>query len=62
MDTGSFIIHIKIEDLNEDITYDIEQRFDTSNYEVRRPLRRFKRKNYDRICRTMTKTLFLLNG
>ena len=62
MNTGSFIIHIKTEDLYEDITYDIEERLDTSNYEVRRPLRGFKRKNYDRICRTKTENLFLLNG
>ena len=29
MDTDSFIIHIKIEDVYEDITDDAEKRFDT---------------------------------
>ena len=38
MDTGSIIIHIKTEDAYEDITNDIEKRFDTSNFEVDRPL------------------------
>ena len=34
--TVSFIIHIKTEDVYEDIADDIEKRFDTSNYEVNR--------------------------
>ena len=34
MDTDSFIIHIKSEDVSEDIADDVEKRFDTSNYEV----------------------------
>ena len=34
MDTDSFIMHIKTEDLYEDIANDVEKRFDTSNYEV----------------------------
>ena len=38
MDTYSFIINIKTEDVYEDITNDVEKRFDTSNYEVSRPL------------------------
>ena len=38
MDTDSFIIHGKTEDINEDIANNIEKRFDTSNYEVNRPL------------------------
>ena len=38
MDTDSFIMHIKIEDLYEDIADDIKKRFDTSNYEFTRPL------------------------
>ena len=37
-DTGSFIIHIKTEDFYKDIANDVEKRFDTSNYEVDRPL------------------------
>ena len=38
MDTDSFIIHIKTEDFYKDIANDVEERFDTSNYEVNRPL------------------------
>ena len=36
--TDSFIMHIKTEDFYKDIADDIEERFDTSNYEVNRPL------------------------
>ena len=38
MDTDSFIINIKTEDIYKDIADDVEKRFDTSNYEVNRPL------------------------
>ena len=39
MDTDSFIIHVKTsEDIYEDIADDVEKRFDTSNFEVNRPL------------------------
>ena len=38
MDTDSFIINIKTEDFDEDIEDDGKKRFDTSNYEVNRPL------------------------
>ena len=38
MDTDSFIMHIKIEDFYKDIANDVEKRFDTSNYEINRPL------------------------
>ena len=38
MDTDSFIIHIKTEDVYKYIADDIEARFDTSNYEVDRSL------------------------
>ena len=45
MDTDSFIINIKTEDFYEDIANDVEKRFDTSNYEVNRPLPTGKNKN-----------------
>ena len=45
MDTGSFIINIKTEDFYEDIANDVEKRFDTSNYEVNRPLPKERNKN-----------------
>ena len=38
MDTDSFIMHIKTEDFYKDIANDAEKIFDTSNYEINRPL------------------------
>ena len=38
MDTDSFIMNIKTNYFYEDIASDVENRFDTSNYEVNRPL------------------------
>ena len=38
MDTDSFIIYIKTEDVYENMANDVEKRFDTSNYKVNRPL------------------------
>ena len=38
MDTDSFVMHIKINDFYKDIASDVQNRFDTSNYEVNRPL------------------------
>ena len=38
MDTDSFTISIKTDNFYEDIANDVHKRFDTSNYDVRRPL------------------------
>ena len=38
MDTDSFIIHIKTKDFCKDVADDVEKRFDTTNYQVNRPL------------------------
>ena len=38
MDTDSFIMNIKTNDFYKDISNDVDNRFDTSNYEVNRPL------------------------
>ena len=38
MDKDSFIMDIKTNDFYKDIANDVENRFDTSNYEVNRPL------------------------
>ena len=38
MVTDSFIMNIKTNDFYKDISNDVENRFDTSNYEVNRPL------------------------
>ena len=38
MDTDSFVMHMKTNDFYKDISDDVGNRFDTSNYEVKRPL------------------------
>ena len=38
MDTDSFIMNIKTEDVYKDTANDVEKWFDTSNYELNRPL------------------------
>ena len=38
MDTDSFVMHIKTNDFYKDISEDVDNRFDISNYEVKRPL------------------------
>ena len=38
MDTGNFINRKKSEDFYKDIADDVEKRYDTSNYELDRPL------------------------
>ena len=38
MDTDSFVMNIKTNDFYKDISNDVDKRFDTSNYEVNRPL------------------------
>ena len=37
MDTDSFIVHVKTDDIYKDIA-DVETRFDTSNFEINRRL------------------------
>ena len=44
MDTGSFIAHVKIDNIYKDIAEDVETRFDTSNFELDRPLPKGKNK------------------
>ena len=38
MDTEIFIVYVKKEDTYKDIVEDVKKRFDTSNFEVDRPL------------------------
>ena len=38
IDSDSFIVYIKTDDIAEDIAEDVETRFDTLNYELDRPL------------------------
>ena len=49
MDTDSFLVYIKTDDIYKDIAEDVETRFDTSNYELEcnsaeRPLPKGKNK------------------
>ena len=37
MDTDSFVVHVKADDIYKDIVEDVETRSDTSNFEVDRP-------------------------
>ena len=45
MDTDSLIVHVKTDDIYEekDIYKDVETRFDTSNFEIDRPLPKGKK-------------------
>ena len=45
MDTDSFIVHVKTEDIYKDITKDLETWFDFSSLELGRPLPKAKNKN-----------------
>ena len=51
MDTESFVMHIKTEDFYKDIADNIPKRFDTSNYEVNRPLSTGKNKKVIRLMK-----------
>ena len=44
MDTESFIVHVKADDIYKDIAEDVETSFDTSNFELERPLPKGKNK------------------
>ena len=37
MDTDSFIVHVKTDDIYKDIAEDVAKKFDTSNFEIERP-------------------------
>ena len=47
MDLDSFTVHIKIDYINKDVAEDVETRFDTSNYELNRPLHKGKIELFD---------------
>ena len=42
-DTDSFAVYIKTGDIYKDIAEDVETKFDTSNYELDRPLPKGKK-------------------
>ena len=45
MDTDIFVVYIKTDDIYKE-TADVETRFDTSNYELDRPMTKGKINNY----------------
>ena len=51
MDTDSFIVYIKTADIYKDIAEDVGTRFDTSNYELDRPLPKGKNKKVTGLLR-----------
>ena len=44
MDTESLILYIKTDDIYKDIAKDVETKFDTSNYDLKKPLPKGKNK------------------
>ena len=44
MDTDSFIVHVKTDDIYKDIAEDVETRLETSNFVINRPLSKGKNK------------------
>lgn len=38
VDTDNLMVHVKLEDVYADLAKDLQKRFDTSNYEIIRPL------------------------
>ena len=47
MDTDSFIVNVKTDDIYKDIAEDVEKRFNTSNYEKDRSFSKEKKKELD---------------
>ena len=43
MDADSFIVHVQTDDIQEDIAEEVETKFDTSNFEIGRPLPKGKK-------------------
>ena len=51
MDTGSFKVYVKTEDIYSVIAKYVKTRFDTSNYRLDRPLPKGKNKNVIRLVK-----------
>ena len=43
MDTDSVFVHVKTDEIYKDIAEDVEKRFDSSNFEIDRPLPKEKK-------------------
>ena len=61
MDTDSFIVYIKTDYIYKDIAEDVETRFDTSNYELDRPLPKRKKKKVIELMRDKLGGKIMLN-
>ena len=67
MDTDSFIVHVKAEDIYKGIAEDVEKRFDTSNFKINRPFPLGKNKKViglmnDELGRQIIKEFFELRA
>ena len=67
MDTDSFIVHVKTDDIYKNIAENVETRFDTSNYEIDRPLPMGKNKQVigqmkDEVSGQIMKKLFWIKS
>ena len=51
MDTESFIVHVKADDIYKDSAEDIETKFDISNYEIDRSLPMGKKKQVNELMK-----------
>ena len=51
MNTESFIVHVKIDDVFKNIKEDVKIRFYTSNYELNRPLPKRRNENVIRLIK-----------
>ena len=51
MGTDSFVVHVKTDDIYKDIAENVETRFDTSNFELNRPLPKGKNKKVIRLMK-----------
>ena len=64
MYTDSFLVHVKTEDIYKDIAEDVKTRFDTSNFEIDRPLpngKKIIRQTMKKIVEFIEKTCSYLN-
>ena len=59
MDTDSFIVQVKTDDICKDIAEDVETRFDTSNFKTDKPLTKGKNKKVIGISRIIEQAKFI---
>ena len=57
----NFVVSIKTDDISKDIAEDFESRFDTSNYELDRPLSKRKNKKVIRLLKNELGGIIMTN-